>query len=380
MKNRSAFTLIEMMLSITILLLVFGLAIPFFRTQLQAMDSHAGRFDAQQNARFGVTTIERELRVAGAGVPDKQPMIVQADPYAITFNADLVTTSLSNIGGFGAVYYNPDLPVAATISLRNNSKITLPRSATTYPDSNYFNQSGPLSYAETISFWVAEDTTGGNRGTYALYRRVNALPPTIIARGLVLRSKDPKPFRYIVLNDKGEQTDVPENRLPAIHTAIHGSHLDTGRSALTDSIRLVKVFLVGRSINARGDTSYREVEASIRLLNSGLLQHATCGEAPVFGKTVTAAYNATTGEVVLQWNRAIDEEGGEKDVERYIIFRRRQTESAFQEPLTSIPAGENVYVFKDALAGSGSWIYGVAAQDCGGQHSPIAETAVVNVP
>lgn len=378
--SRSAFTLIEMMLAITIMLLVFGLAVPFFRSQLQAMDSHANRFDAQQNARFGAATIERELRVAGAGLPEKQPMIVQADPYAITFNADLVTTTLTNIGNFGAVYYDPDLPASAALSLRNTSKVTLPLSSVTYPDSNYYNQSGPRSYAETISFWVATDTTAGSNGTYALYRRVNTQPTTILARGLVIRSTDPKPFRYVVLNDKGEQTALPESRLPAFHTAIHGSLIDTAKSALTDSIRLVRIFLVGRSVNARGDTSYREIELSVRLLNSGLLQHSTCGEPPVFNQTVTAVYDAVSEQTVVQWTRAVDEGGGEKDVERYVIFRKLESDPAFEEPLISVPAGESSYEFRDAAVSSGKWVYAVAAQDCGGQHSPVVTSATVTVP
>ncbi len=379
--NRFGFTLLEMMLSITIMLLVFGMVVPFFRAQLQAMGEQANRFDAQQNARFGVSSIERDLRVAGAGVPSKQPMVVQVDPYAVTFNADLVTNVISGIGSFGAVYFDSDMPTSATVSMLRTSKVTLPRTSVMYPDSNYYNQAGPLSYAETISYWVALDTTEGSEpGTYALYRRVNSLPQTIVARGLIIEAGDPSPFQYFVLNDKGEQEMIPGNRLPAVHTAIHGSATDINGSALTDSVRLVKIFLKGQAVGARGKLIKREFESSIRLLNAGLLQHSTCGEAPVFSQTVTASYSSATKSVTVTWNRAVDEGSGERDVERYVVFRRLQSETIFQNPHTSVAAGETLYAFQDGALSSGNWVYGVAAQDCGGQYSPVALSNVVTVP
>jgi prepilin-type N-terminal cleavage/methylation domain-containing protein len=197
---RGGFTLMEMMLSITIMLLVFGMAVPFFRAQMQALSSHAGRFDAQQNARFGANTVDRELRIAGAGLPNQQPMIVQATPYAVTFNADLATHDSTALGTFGAVYYNPDLPLSATTSMTPSTSVTLPLSSVVYPGTTYYNQAGPQSFAETISFWVAADTTAGSNGRYALYRRVNALPTTIVARGLVMRAGDPPPFTYMIVS------------------------------------------------------------------------------------------------------------------------------------------------------------------------------------
>jgi len=68
-RERRGFTLLETMLSITILLLVFGMAVPLFRSQVRAMGSTAGRSDAQQNVRFAISTIERQNRAAqGDGV------------------------------------------------------------------------------------------------------------------------------------------------------------------------------------------------------------------------------------------------------------------------------------------------------------------------
>jgi prepilin-type N-terminal cleavage/methylation domain-containing protein len=381
--HRAGFTLLEMMLSVTIMLLVFGIVIPFFQSQVGVMSAHAGRFDAQQNARFGAGTIDRELRIAGEGVPNQQPMIVQASPYAVTFNADLATyDSSSTLSTFGAVYYDPDLSASATTSLPNTSKITLPLSAVVYPDSNYYNQSGPLSYAETISFWVALDTTAGSNGRYALYRRVNNLTPTIVSKGLVIRAGDPPPFTYMVYDTLGQQVAIPQTRLPIYHVAMHGSTTDIGNSALTDSIRLVRVHLVGSYYGTKADTAYRTIDLGVRIMNAGLLNLSTCGNPPIFGQAVTATYSATVPKkIVVTWSPALDETGGEKDVERYVVYRRTATATVFGEPYTSIPAGNATYSFSDLQVASGdNWVYGVAAQDCGGQFSPVTTSAAVTVP
>lgn len=379
---RPGFTLVEMMLAVTIMLLVFGMIVPFFRNQLQALNDHAGRFDAQQNARFGVNTIDRELRIAGAGLPSAQPMLMQIDPYAITFNADLATTDSSSLGQFGAVYYDPDLPAAATVSLPVTSQITLPLSSVVYPQMTYYNQSGPQSFAETISFWVAADTGKGFTGRYALFRRVNRMTPTIVARGLVIRPGDPPPFTYTMLNALGQPINIPGSSLPAFHVAQHGSPADTGRASLTDSVRSVRVHLVGTYYSRRGDSSFRTVDMRIRLMNSGLLQLSTCGEAPVFGQAVTVTSSATpANKVTVAFSPALDEKAGEKDVERYAIYRRLSAATAFGDPIASIPAGQTSYSYADATVQSGnSYVYAVAAQDCGGQFSTVVTSAVVAIP
>ena len=124
--------------------------------------------------------------------------------------------------------------------------------------------------------------------------------------------------------------------------------------------------------------SARVADASIRLLNAGLLNLATCGDAPVFNQTVTAAVGA--GKVVLTWNPATDETGGEKDVEKYVIYRRSLT-GAFADPLVAIPAGLANYSFTDTQVLTGEqWVYGVAAEDCGGQFSPVSQSNQVTVP
>lgn len=375
---RSGFTLLEIMISITILLMVFAMTFPLFRSQVEAMGSTAGRADAQQNVRFAISTIERQIRVAGAGVSDQQPLLVQADPFAVTFNADYAARDTAAEGGaFGAVYFDPDLPVGSTMSMTPTQQITLPLSTVVWPTVAYTRGGGPPSAAETISFWVAPDNSPGSNGRYALFRRVNAMPIDTLARGIVLDPATP-PFTYQTIDASGTVQDVPAATLPAFHVAIHGSPADTGSSALTDQIRFVKVHLIGSFIERDGTTSHRPADASIRLLNAGLLNHATCGDPPVFGQSVSAV--ASTGQVLLSWAPATDESAGEKDVEKYVIYRR-PVAGAFADPLASIPAGQSSYSFTDTQVSSGNqWIYAVAAEDCGGQFSPLSVSNQVSVP
>lgn len=377
-ESRAAFTLLEMMISITIMLLVFAMAVPLFRSQVRAMGSTAGRSDAQQNVRFAISTIERQIRVAGAGVADQQPLLVQADPYAVTFNADYAARDTAAEGGaFGAVYFDSDLPIGSTMSMTPAKQVILPLSTVTWPSVSYFRGGGPPSAAETISFWVAPDNSPGSNGRYALFRRVNAMPVDTLARGIVLDPITP-PFTYQTVDAAGIVNDVPASSLPAIHVPVHGSPADTASSGLTDQIRFVKVHLKGSFIERDGTVSQRVADASIRLLNAGLLNHATCGDAPVLGQSVAVVLVA--GKPVLSWGAATDEYGGEKDVEKYVIYRRTVA-GAFADPLAAIPAGLSSYSFTDTQVQSADqWVYGVAAEDCGGQFSPVAASSQITVP
>ena len=79
-----------------------------------------------------------------------------------------------------------------------------------YPDSNYSQAAGAPSEAETISFWVALDPDPSANGTYALFRRVNALPPTVVAKALVLPTGEPA-FRYFKADTLGQLVEIPQS-------------------------------------------------------------------------------------------------------------------------------------------------------------------------
>ncbi|MEK7239599.1 MAG: hypothetical protein AAB224_03370 [Gemmatimonadota bacterium] len=85
-RARAGFSMVEMIFAVSITVLVFSIAIPFFRAQTRAMDAGAGRLDAFQSARYAVARIEADLRVAASEAG--QPLLVQAAPFAIAFNAN----------------------------------------------------------------------------------------------------------------------------------------------------------------------------------------------------------------------------------------------------------------------------------------------------
>ncbi len=89
-----------------------------------------GYLDAQQNSRFAVSMLERELRVAGVGVVDQQPLLVMADTLSLTFNADLVALDTADMGSENI---NPKADTTRVDVLLTKEPITLPTTTTTYP-------------------------------------------------------------------------------------------------------------------------------------------------------------------------------------------------------------------------------------------------------
>ena len=368
--RRQGFTLAELVVAVTLVLLIFAIVVPYFRSQVRSMVADAGRDDAQQNARFGINAVDRDLRVAGAGIVDNQPLIVQADPYAITFNADLVSR---DTGDIGAVYIDVDADPAGELVLQSTHKVTLPRSNFSYPDSTYmqgaFQNGTPLpSHSETISYWVSPDSSTGRTDDYILFRRVNDLAPRAVAKGIVLLPGQPV-FRYFYTDSAGGTTEIPQTKLPYFHTAkIHGSNADTGRSAMTDSIKSVDVRLTTMYRDTRGDSARRTAEVFIRILNAGLVHHAECGDPPLAVTALTpgASVNAQGASIVtLTWPPSGDEHAGEHDVERYALYRRQTGTTAWNDPIASIPAGLTTYSYIDTQVKTGDkWDYAVIAQDC----------------
>jgi prepilin-type N-terminal cleavage/methylation domain-containing protein len=379
LRARRGFTLIEIMISMVLMLAVIGMSTQLFRRQSSAVSTQAGTLDATQNSRFAINNLERELRMAGGGVVDRQPIVVMAGATALTFNADLVAV---DTGDYSAVYYNPDADSAAAGVLRHTNKVTLPGTSTLYPDSTY-TQNGLPSSAETISYWLSRDSTSTRTDEYILFRRANNRPPRVVARGIVYKT-GMTVFEYF-RDSSGTLLAVPNASLPLMHSAaIHGSAPDTGRSAMTDSIRQVRASFRSRYYDPRAQKDVeRTVQMRVLLKNAGLVHFSSCGNAPL-GVTPSASVALLNGQSVvnLRWTPSVDENSGEHDVERYAIFRRVSTATVFDEPFASVPAGDSVYHFQDGdsqLSGQ-SWVYAVAAQDCTPLNSPAGVTTTVIVP
>jgi prepilin-type N-terminal cleavage/methylation domain-containing protein len=378
MKNRAGrrgFTLLELVISVTLMTVAIGIAIPFFIVQSRSLEASNGRLDAQLNVNFGLDAIDRDLRVAGVGITQRQPLLVQAASDAITFNADLTSAMPAD---FSAVYYDPDAPVTTLGLLWPAHKVTLPNSSWTYPDSAYWAGVGVPSAAETISYYVETDSQAA--GLLRLMRRVNSAPPRVMARGIKAVAGEPF-FRYYMLNTLGALVEVSQGSLPRRHVpGWHGQPADTGVVALVDSIVLVRVKFTAVHRDPRYADAIRAEERTIRITNAGLIRASTCGDAPLAATGLAGLADATP-RVTLTWTSSIDEAAGEKDVERYSIYRREAATPTFGEPIASIASGVPLASFVDTDVKPGeTWIYGVAAQDCTPALSSIVVTPTLVIP
>lgn len=377
---RRGFTLVEMLVSMAVFTLVLGMIVPFFMSQSRTLSGQTNRSEAMRNAQFAFSAIDRDLRMAGIGVVDAQPVLVYANDRAVTFNADLVERDSA---GVSAVYFDPDAELGTSTILPRERRITLPLSTFVYPESTYRQRGAgaPLSTAETISFWASPDSSSPYPNEFVLFRRENDATPKVVATGLRLM-----PGQALFTYFKSDSlVPLTAAELPRWHSApIHDSPADTGVRRTVDSIRVVKVRV---DAVARGrlssDTVVHRIEGFIRVLNSGLVGRTTCGEPPLFTSTVTAAASVLpdgTRTVTISWLRSADEVGGEADVERYGIYRRSPTQ-VFSEPFASIAAGLASYTFSDIAVTPGQqWYYGVSAQDCSPSNSAIQSSAMVTIP
>ncbi len=379
-RPRRGFTLIELLISMLLMMVIMAVTVQTFRRSSDLLASQAGSLEAQANARFAITSLDRDLRVAGIGTMPAQPTLVQASNTAITFNVDLVSRNPTDVF---AVYIDQSADSNATSAMRKSAAITLPNSSFTYPESTYYQSPGVIGGAETISYYLAKDSTTALSNEYILWRRVNGTTPRVIARGIQFNPTDTV-FQYFRVTGPDTLAAVPTAQLPLYHyAAAHGSPADTGASAVLDSIRSVRVSIKAVYHDPKSGDVLRSLQTTIRLLNAGLAGRTSCGQTPV-GVSVTATTSllgAASPWVKLTWSASADDGGGENDVDLYVIYRRPDSLSVFTQPFTSVPAGSSSYTFTDNQVTHGSrWIYGVAAQDCTPSTSTPGVTPTVIVP
>jgi hypothetical protein len=161
---------------------------------------------------------------------------------------------------------------------------------------------------------------------------------------------------------------------------IHGALGDTGAASRIDSIRAVRVNLYATNGMTGPQAVTRQLVTTVRIPNAGLTKQRSCGDQPIFGKAVTATFTGTPAnpKITLTWLPATDETAGEKDVEKYVIYRRTAL-GTFDDALQSIPAGQASYTFNDsAVLNDSTYVYQVTALDCTPLEStPSATTALV---
>ncbi len=383
-RGRRAFTLPEMLIATVLMLLVFAMAVPFMRVQTWQIGASAGRLDALQNARFSQNAIDRELRIAGVGTTPNQPMLVEAGPMAVTFNADLETSDSTDPD---AIYYDPYVDTLSMGALPTTRSITLPRSTTTYPLANYQSAPGVMGNAETVSYWLSLDSTSKLANVYVLWRRANDQPATAVSTGLYV-APGKAFFQYFKVDQTtGALDSIPYATLPLIHSvAQHATPADTGAASLIDSLRAVTITAAGVYDDPQLGAIYRTVATTTKLLNVGLLNNSrVCGPAPlpIPAAPVATVYGTTPDSVTVTWSASPDQNGGLKSVQRYLIYRLPNGGTMQTDPADDLAAGSTTYEWKEpdfATMTAGAWQYVIIAQDCTPTNSTTMTSNSITLP
>ena len=382
--TRLGFTLVELVVSVSIYGIVLAVAISFVAKQNTMFTRGLDQMSSLQNLRYAMNSLEMDIPTLGTNVPTIQPSLVYADDDVIAFSGDYASNIANDVF---ASYIDLGAP-NGQVTVPSPS-ITLPNSAVTWPDTLYLSSSGTRSPAELLIYWFAADSTTSRTDDYVLFRQVNAGTPEPVARDLLKSGTTPffSYMRRIDFASAASSLDtVPQASLPIEHTSVyHKVAADPGASALADSIRAVRVTF--RSTNGRAGSNERIVAASrlIAMPNAGFERLRTCGDEPIMGTALSATAVDVGGGVYvvrLAWNAAIDETTGELDVARYVLYRQAlPITSDWGDPYLSIPAGLTSYQYDDPSVTSGfSYMYAVAAQDCTPMLSTLEQSPLVVVP
>lgn len=383
--GQTGLTLIEMLVALVIFSIVMSGALRLVVGESRGYRTGGEEMAIAQNLRFGVDQVSQQLRAAGTNLGAEQPEVIYAGPTSFAFNADYASNIANDIS---AAYIDPDAPDEEVISLPVARAIAIPGSSPVfaYPAADY-TASGIPSAAETITFDFAADTSTTRPDDFALWRQVNDQPPEVVIRD-VLPTPGAPFFSYLrLVRPAGGAVgldSVPATWLPLRHTAaLHGSAADTGVSRRVDSLRAVRVSYTVTNGLIGAEERRRPTSVLVPLPNMGLAKLQSCGDGPIHGQPLLAAADTANGvsHVELSWAAAVDETSGERDVMRYVLWRRVAADPDWGAPYVSIPAGNATYVYTDAAVSPGdTYVYAVAAQDCTPSLSARSSSAAVTIP
>lgn len=391
MRTRQGFTLIELLVAMVVFVIVLGGALSFLTAQQRMFQKGSDAMGVLQNLSFGSDNLDSQIRTAGGNTPDVQPPVVYAGSNSFAFNADYVSNDAADIS---AVYIDPDAPAVEVEALRTTGQITIPASspAFVYPSTNYDAGVGINSPAETITLFFDPNLETARADDFVLMRQVNGNAPEVLIRNVLRDSTNLPFFRYYKLRVPAapagllpQLVQVPAAEVPISHAlATHGNTAD-----LVSRIDSLRAVLVSFKVT-NGETGTKErterISMNIPLPNMGLKQLKICGSSPVLGQPLTAIFDNADGndKVHLTWINAFDEAGGERDVIRYVLWRRQTNpvNEVYGDPLTSVAAGFPNYLYDDAqnLEKGATYEYRLAAQDCSPRLStPVLSTSTVYI-
>jgi len=355
---RRGFTLIEIIVAMSLTLVVFAITLPFMRVQTRALGASAGRLDAEQIARYAQRAIDHDLRLA-AGDPG-QPVIVYAGPMGISFNANLLAPDTTDLG---ARSLEPGAPTTLTEAWRVADAAALPLTAVTYPTEDYVAADGTPSRTETISYFLHPDTVSDRSDVYVLFRRVNARDSVQLVRGIHVPA-DSAFFTYLRIQG-GTPTPIASGSLPLFW----GDTLLAG-------VRAVGLRSAGFYRNRQDQVDViRTVFWRTVIPNAMTAMGGECGGVPAnpSGVSVNAPTNSNF-RVRVSWMASATDQSGTTDVRHYVV-RVRSISSGDTAIVAQVPArGTATYQFDHELPTMiGTVRYGVQAVGCDGSRSATVE-------
>ncbi len=360
MPNRRGMTLVEMLVALIIFTIVLVGALGALRSQSRGFDRGSDEMSILQNMRFAADLLDQEIRTAGTNLAADQAPVVYAGANAFAFNADL-TSNVAN--DLFAVYVDLDAPAGQVTGFPLGSAQPIPQSAPafTYPLVNYAG-----NMAETIIFFFELDTSTADATDFRLMRQINDQPAEVLVRNVL-----PYPgrtfFQYFYEN-AGRIDTIPSGWSPMSHFVAQYTGDET--TMPLGRINLLRATEVNFTVtNGRTGAAQRSQQMSfiVSLPNTGIEQVQTCGATPILAVPLIVTSGGPLGAETmdLAWTAAADEVGGERDVLRYVIWRRPWGAAVWGDPYRSIPAGNANYLFSDQLVAVGeTWEYMLAAQDC----------------
>jgi prepilin-type N-terminal cleavage/methylation domain-containing protein len=367
MMTRRGFTLVEMMVAVTLTLAVFAITIPFVKAQSRALGANAGRLESEQIARFAQRWIDRELRAAAGD--SGQPVLVQAGGMSLSFNANVLASDTTDPVALGV---EAGADTTLTMSWRLANASVLPRTTVTYPTRNYTATDGGASRIETIHYFLHPDTISGRSDVYVLYRRVNARDSVAMVRGVYVPTGRTF-FSYQRLVN-GVLTDIPAAELPILWT-----------NTAVDEIRAVVIQSGGFFRNRQTNTDVVRTASWITALPNRVREVSTaCTGAPGEVDDLDVQKSGSTSRpfrVRLTWDASEDDGDETSNATKYVIERRLSTSATWVGILTISAVEFDDYEWTDnlPLLASGTYQYAVRVVGCGGELSPRTSNSIRSV-
>ncbi|MES2123965.1 MAG: hypothetical protein V4503_04670 [Gemmatimonadota bacterium] len=385
----AGFTLMELLIAMTMTLAVAGAAWSLFRSQSRSFIANSDRYDMVQNARGTLEGAERVIRTMGAGSPNNQPVLVYGAATVLAFNTDYIEQDTTDMRW--AAYFNPDTPAPEGVAWLQTDAGVIPNSSPsyTYPTASYRLGNGALSPAETYSFYFQLDTATARLDDYVLYQRVNNGTPEMISRNLLPHPNGRPFFEYLMqrqLSTGDTLLTVPAALLPLIRRPLVAgiSSTDSAAYVRPDSVRAVRMNF--RLTNGRSgpDERLRDISTTIEAPNNGIPLPTVCGRVPYDPPSLSVVDTVPgSGRLWFTWSASVDQETGEQDVTQYILYRRPAAAANWSDPLVVVraEAGKASYTaqISDNEPGT-AYTFGIAAQDCTPAQSTIRTLNVTPSP